>query len=375
MATNSVAGMVDRFMDACEGGSMQGCYQAGIVYWTGEGVGKDIKAARSLLEISCDGGYDDACVALKKMKHSKQGDLSNAEAKEELDNFKVSSVDKEVNTDNQDSGLHSTETDISEIPAVDIKAYRDNCSKGEMESCYKVGCTYFYGYKVKKNFELARGFFDLACQGGVTGACAKLSTTYLGEKADFKKARKSANASCEKKVGLGCDILAFLYKEGKGVSKNLSLSKELTKKALRYYNKESNVDTGGKVNDYFGLMDIGISCTQIGFHIAHDKSAKHDYNKILNYYKKGCQFNNADACSRIATLYELGEKVKLDLKKSEEYYIRACNLGDSGDCFTLGMWYHFGESNIIKKNPEKAKKYYRKSCTFGNEDACDTVVE
>lgn len=67
LATSTTAGMVDRFMDACEGGSMEGCYQAGVVYWTGEGADKDIKAARSLLEISCDGGYDTACVALHTM--------------------------------------------------------------------------------------------------------------------------------------------------------------------------------------------------------------------------------------------------------------------------------------------------------------------
>ncbi len=59
------AGMVDEFMDACEKGDMQGCYQAGVVYWTGEGARKDRQAARSLLEISCDGGFSDACVALR----------------------------------------------------------------------------------------------------------------------------------------------------------------------------------------------------------------------------------------------------------------------------------------------------------------------
>jgi len=62
------AGMVDAFMDACEKGSMQGCYQAGVVYWTGEGAHKDRQAARSLLEISCDGGFDDACVALRTLQ-------------------------------------------------------------------------------------------------------------------------------------------------------------------------------------------------------------------------------------------------------------------------------------------------------------------
>ena len=69
--TSANAGMVDEFMDACEKGSMQGCYQAGVVYWTGEGAQKDRQAARSLLEISCDGGFDDACVALRTLNAEK----------------------------------------------------------------------------------------------------------------------------------------------------------------------------------------------------------------------------------------------------------------------------------------------------------------
>ena len=65
LSTN--ARMVDTFMDACEKGSMQGCYQAGVVYWTGEGAQKDRQSARLLLQISCDGGYSDACVALRTL--------------------------------------------------------------------------------------------------------------------------------------------------------------------------------------------------------------------------------------------------------------------------------------------------------------------
>lgn len=64
----AAAGMVDGFMDSCEKGSMQSCYQAGVLYWTGEGASKNIKVARSLMEISCDGGFDDACVALQTLK-------------------------------------------------------------------------------------------------------------------------------------------------------------------------------------------------------------------------------------------------------------------------------------------------------------------
>lgn len=67
------AGMVDTFMDACEQGNMQGCYQAGVAYWQGEGVQKDREAARALLEISCEGGYLDACVALRTFNEEDAG--------------------------------------------------------------------------------------------------------------------------------------------------------------------------------------------------------------------------------------------------------------------------------------------------------------
>ena len=71
LVTGLTAGPVDKFMDACEKGNMQGCYQAGVVYWTGEGAQKDRQAAKSLLEISCDGGFDDACVALRTLNAEK----------------------------------------------------------------------------------------------------------------------------------------------------------------------------------------------------------------------------------------------------------------------------------------------------------------
>ncbi|WP_296824179.1 SH3 domain-containing protein [Sulfurovum sp.] len=69
----SGANAVDKYMIACEKGDMYGCYQAGVVYWTGEGARKDREAARSLLEIACDGGVSDACVALRTFNTEENG--------------------------------------------------------------------------------------------------------------------------------------------------------------------------------------------------------------------------------------------------------------------------------------------------------------
>lgn len=67
--TGAMAGMVDKFMDTCEKGDMFACYQAGVAYWTGEGIVKDKNAAKSLFNISCEGGISDACLAFKTLNN------------------------------------------------------------------------------------------------------------------------------------------------------------------------------------------------------------------------------------------------------------------------------------------------------------------
>ena len=65
LMTGAMAGIVDTLMDSCEKGDMQTCYQAGMLYWTGEGEPMDRSAAKSLFQISCDEGISDACSALQ----------------------------------------------------------------------------------------------------------------------------------------------------------------------------------------------------------------------------------------------------------------------------------------------------------------------
>jgi len=64
---NAMAGTIDAFMDACEKGDMQACYQAGVLYQMDKDVSKDKNVAKSLFQISCDGGISDACMALRTL--------------------------------------------------------------------------------------------------------------------------------------------------------------------------------------------------------------------------------------------------------------------------------------------------------------------
>ena len=73
LISDTVAGTVETYMDSCEKGNMQGCYQAGVAYWQGEDAGKDTKTARALLQMSCDGGFSDACVTLRSLSEEDGG--------------------------------------------------------------------------------------------------------------------------------------------------------------------------------------------------------------------------------------------------------------------------------------------------------------
>ena len=67
------AGTVDEYKHACHSADMQGCYRLGLAYAQGDGVGKNIKAARSFLQLSCDNGITHACTALDSLSKGDEG--------------------------------------------------------------------------------------------------------------------------------------------------------------------------------------------------------------------------------------------------------------------------------------------------------------
>ncbi len=66
-----------RFKAACDGGEPHGCTGLGNLYLKGEGVKKDEKTARELLQKGCDGGAGGGCFLLGRAL-AKSGDKSGA---------------------------------------------------------------------------------------------------------------------------------------------------------------------------------------------------------------------------------------------------------------------------------------------------------
>lgn len=75
-------------------------------------------------------------------------------------------------------------------------------------------------------------------------------------------------------------------------------------------------------------------------------------------YKKSCDMNDANACTKLGNMYAYGNK---DLKKNnvitKKYLTKACDLNDGAGCCSLASYYGREE-----KNNSKSKKYYKKAC-------------
>ncbi len=335
LRTGANAGMVDTFMDACEGGNMQGCYQAGVVYWTGEGAGKNIEVARSLLEISCDGGFDDACVALRTI------DEQSKETSRVQQDMQVS------------SSVGSSDADVL---AADIRAYKNNCIKGDMASCYQVGTTYDGTNGVKYNLNLAKQFFDLSCEGGYHRACGDLAAVYMKEKfRDYKKAQYFAKIACDKEKENGCLVLGRMYNNNDYLTKNQVLAKQYFSKALKYSLKNCSQSIGSACDDAAWLYDTDVLGVK-------------DKEKAKQFYAKACRLDSLDGCLSMAAIYESSR----DMKKAVELYRKVCERY-GGMCGYLATLYQYGDGNL-KKDPVLAKKYYRKACELGDEAACKEIT-
>ena len=422
LVSGMAAGMVNKFMDACEGGDMQSCYQAGVTYQTGDGTFKSAEVAKLLFELACDGGVDDACAALQKLEQTKKGQpsaifyrnktdqmkfelwkkgsshrgfielfpdflsmkdyakdrildsllmetlikkiniveaeyssgkISYLEAKEKLANFKVVSVNKKV----QIPKKYNMETDITGVPTIDHKTYKNNCIKGNMESCYQVGSAYYgeYGPIIKHNLNLAKQFFDLSCEGGYYRACGALAAVYTTEKfRDYKKAEHFAKIACGKEKENGCMVLGRMYNNDDYLKRNKLLAKQYFSKALKYSLKNCSQSIGSACYDAAWLYDTDVLGVK-------------DKAKAKQFYAKSCRLDSLDGYIAMAAYLE----VSRDMKKAAELYRKVCErYGEM--CGYLAVLYRYGNGNL-EKDLVLAQKYFRKACNLGEKDACKEV--
>jgi len=273
------------------------------------------------------------------------------------------------------------------LNASDFLTLKDSCSKGKMESCYRLGRMFSTGDNVRTDQVEAKKHYEKACKKNYARACAELGDMYerkIGVKKNMSKAidlyskacslgngegcnyignieeksghvekyLKKYNEACQKRYPNACYYLGLKYEFGRVVAKNISTARQ-------YYLRACEISKSycGKLGEMYEEGMLGV---------------KKDNTKARYYYEKSCKGNNAEGCYKAGNFYYYGKSVTINYKKAVAYYRKSCNIpyGASVEkgCNNLATMYYYGRG--IKKNIAMAKKYYEKACDRGYSKAC-----
>lgn len=152
------------------------------------------------------------------------------------------------------------------------------CNKGNMVSCGRLGWSYANGYSVAKDEHRAFDNLKRSCEAGYEEACSALGTLYAkGTSAagsDPEKARVLFERSCAAGVARGCHNLGIVHREGVGVSKDVE-------RALTFFLRACD-------------QGHAAGCTAAG-----DILASKDKPRAVALYRRACIGDHVDGCKAL----------------------------------------------------------------------------
>ena len=181
-----------------------------------------------------------------------------------------------------------------------LKIYKDECDKGNGESCHKAGESY------------------LEQEGG---GC--LLAAMAGEKCDPIEAVSWLKKSCDLKNGKGCESLAYAYE----------FQMRDKDKAQEIYNKqimpiyEKECDSGNIV-----------SCANAGNIFVKGHYVFQNYHKGLQLLQKYCdKVDSKDdgdifSCLTLGSMFAEGKGTTQDYEQAKKYFKKVCDMGEQEGC-------------------------------------------
>ena len=215
-----------------------------------------------------------------------------------------------------------------------------------------------------------------------------------GPNRDFKRAAYYYRKGCDGNNLLACESLAFMYRDGHGVSRSGRTAKDLYIKACE----------GG----------LALSCKAVGRMVRYGRGVPENHHEALKFYDMACGIKHAESCFDVGAIYERGLIGKPDFQKAKTYYLRACDLarsersinnpgakgctnvsamyargigvsvdfaiadkfsedgcqlGDVGGCTNACVLYEFNRAKNF------GMTFCQKGCDGGSKDACDMLSE
>jgi len=93
-----------------------------------------------------------------------------------------------------------------------------------------------------------------------------------------------------------------------------------------------------------------------------------EYGEAGRLYGQACEGGSAEACAKLAVLYQDGKGVEQDWERSHQLKARACQGGQLASCVELGNDYDL--ANHIGRDYAQAASLYQRACDGANMDGC-----
>lgn len=288
--------------------------QKGIFYY--HGIQKDINLAKECFEKAASLGSHKAFSFLGMLYQLGEGCEKNLD--KAMKYYRKASVDESSTPYSLIAGIYNEKGQYGEA----IRLYRKDIQENTYSplAYYNLGCMYFKGEGVEKNYDLARECFEKAIQMNQRQAKTALGIMhYYGY--GIKKDKKKARALFEDSIADGCKNGYY----GLGLISETENTINGMEDAKRYYSLALNNNYDSPYlalariyryndKDYEKSKSIYLecikacNCDQAAFELAemleYDEQIK-NYEEILHFYKKAIEINpnNTDASCSLTRLF------------------------------------------------------------------------
>jgi len=229
------------------------------------------------------------------------------------------------------------------------------------------------------------------CESGDVRGCNVLAVLYENGKgvgADPAQAVALYRKACDGGYAPGCSNLGFMYTEGKGIGADPAHAVAFYRKGCDggdahgcsnlgvMYAEEKGVaaDPAQAVALYRKACDGGyaLGCTNLGFMYTEGKGVDADPAQAVAFYRKACDGGDAHGCSNLGVMYAEGKGVAADPAQAVALYRKACDGGYALGCTNLGFMYADGQG--VAADPAQALALYRKACDGGDAHGCSNLA-
>ncbi len=269
-----------------------------------------------------------------------------------------------------------------------LKWFRKSARQEYPAAYNALGCAYYWGQGVKRNYKKALECFKRAADKKDILAIRNLAIFYSNDdimehniaesQQYYEKAFHLAQEQVNDKRAQW--ILGFCFRLGKGTKKDENLAFEWFKKSAEqgYVPAQSDLgicyefelgvkkDLSEAVRWYAEAAKRGYAQAQVHLGLCYENSDGVEENSQLavELYHKASERGNARGQLLLARCYERGYGKEKNYKKAFELYKKAAVKGDGRAQFYLAQCY---EENVgVKKSIRQAKKWYYKVAEQGD---------